>query len=94
MKSRSSVIAPPTTVPWTMSPAAAECSTRSWTRVSIRRGPVSPRIAIGALGQLGGGDHAGTHRIVDVVVDVGDAVDEADDLALEGGGLSARDPSG
>ena len=83
MKSRSADIAAPTSAPWTMSPAAAECSTRSWTSVSIRRWPVSPRIAIGPRRQVRGGEHAGPHGVVDVVVDVGDAVDEAHDLALE-----------
>ena len=32
-------------------------------------------------------EHAGAHRVVDVVVDVGDAVDQADDPALERVGL-------
>ena len=35
------------------------------------------------LGQLGGVEHAGAQRVVDVVVDVRDAVDELDDAALE-----------
>ena len=33
--------------------------------------------------QLVGGEHPGADRVVDVVVDVGDAVDDADDLPLE-----------
>ena len=33
--------------------------------------------------QVGDLQHAGAHGVVDVVVDVGDAVHEADDLALE-----------
>ena len=36
-----------------------------------------------ALRQLGGVEHAGAQRVVDVVVDVRDAVDELDDAALE-----------
>ena len=36
-----------------------------------------------SAGQVAGGDHAGAQRVVDVVVDVRDPVDEPDDLALE-----------
>ena len=35
------------------------------------------------LGQIDSRDHTGAHRVVDVVVDVRDAVDEPDDPALE-----------
>ena len=47
--------------------------------------------------QVGERQHARPHGIVDVVVDVGDAVDQADDLALERRGLArparvAQDP--
>ena len=45
---------------------------------------------MGPAGQLGGFEHAGTNGIVDVVVDVGDAIDEADDVPLEGRRLDAR----
>ena len=39
-------------------------------------------------GQVGGRENAGAKGIVDVVVDVGDPVDDADDLALERGRLA------
>ncbi len=45
--------------------------------------PVSPRISIGSLGQVDSRDHTGAHRVVDVVVDVRDAVHQPDDPALE-----------
>ena len=60
--------------------------------MSIRCGPVSPRISIGPAGRSAVGDHAGPDRVVDVVVDVGDAVHQAHDLALERGRL--RSPAG
>ena len=66
-----------------MSPAASECSTRSWTRRSIRREPVSPEHGDLLRRQVRDLQHARAHRVVDVVVDVGDAVDQADDLALQ-----------
>jgi hypothetical protein len=56
----------------------------SWTRVSIRREPRSPSSAISSRGQLLGPQDAGAQCVVDVVVDVRDAVDEADDLPLQG----------
>ena len=37
--------------------------------------------------EFAGLEHAGPERVVDVVIDVGDAVGEPDDLGLEGGGL-------
>ena len=37
--------------------------------------------------ELAGLEHARPERVVDVVIDVGDAVGEPDDLGLEGGGL-------
>ena len=63
----------------------------------MRREPVSPRTAISSAGRSASAQHAGAHGVVDVVVDVGDAVDEADDLALERRGLPrparvAQDP--
>ena len=66
-----------------MSPATSEVSTRSWTSVSIRREPVSPRTAIGSAGSSSSAQHAGADGVVDVVVDVGDAVDQPHDPALE-----------
>ena len=53
----------------------------------MRREPRSPRSASSSLRQLVRAEQAGAERVVDVVVDVGDPVDEADDLALEGGRL-------
>ena len=41
-------------------------------------------------GQVARGEHAGAQRVVDVVVDVGDAVDEPHDLALERRRLARR----
>src|SRR3954454_18083021 len=51
MKERSDSMALPISSLWTMSPASAELSTRSCTSVSIRREPVSPRIAISSTGR-------------------------------------------
>ena len=53
----------------------------------MRREPVSPSSAISACGQVGGLEHAGADRVVDVVIDVRDAVDDAHDLPLERLGL-------
>ncbi len=66
-----------------MSPATAECSTRSWTSGvdPLRSRP--PEHAERRGGQVGLVQHAGAHRIVDVVVDVGDAVDDPHDAAFE-----------
>ena len=52
----------------------------------MRSLPVWPRRAEGLAGKIGGGDETGPQSIVDVVVDVGDAVGEAHHPALEGGG--------
>ena len=71
-----------------MSPAASECSTRSWTSVSMRAEPVGPRIAISSTGRSSGASTPARTRVVDVVVDVGDPVHQPDDLALERGGLA------
>ena len=65
-------------------PPRSECSTRSCTSVSIRaRAASSPSTAISSAGRSSEREHAGAHRVVDVVVDVGDPVDQPDDLALE-----------
>ena len=66
-----------------MSPAAAELSIRSWTRVSIRVEPESPSSSISARGRSSWREQAPADRVVDVVVDVGDPVDEPHDLPLE-----------
>ena len=52
-------------------------------RVDPRASPVGPRIAISSTGRSLGREHARAQRVVDVVVDVGDPVDQPDDLALE-----------
>ena len=88
MNVRRRSIAAPTSAPWTMSPARSECSTRSCTSRSIRAEPVSPSTAISSPRQLAEREHARAQRVVDVVVDVGDAVDEPHDLALERGRLA------
>src|ERR671914_126458 len=44
MNERSRCIAGPTSGPWTMSPALAECSTTSCTSVSMRAEPVAHRL--------------------------------------------------
>ena len=66
-----------------MSPACSERSSRSRTRVSIRADPVSPSAAISSRGQVLEPDHPGADRVVDVVVDVGDPVDNAHDPSLQ-----------
>ena len=48
------------------------------------------RISICRSREVSGRDHAGADRVVDVVVDVRDPVDQADDLSLERRGLRAR----
>ena len=83
MKPRRRSIAPPTSSPCTMSPAASECSTRSCTSRSIRREPGLAQHRDLRRRQVGRQQHAGPHRVVDVVVDVGDPVHQPDDLALQ-----------
>ena len=55
----------------------------SRTSASIRAEPVGPSRSICSAGQVALGDDPGADGVVDVVVDVGDAVDEPDDPALE-----------
>ena len=55
----------------------------SLTSVSIRAEPVGPRTAISSRGRSSSLEQPVPHRVVDVVVDVRDAVDEPDDLPLE-----------
>ena len=55
----------------------------SRTRVSIRCEPVGPSSSISSAGRSSGLQDPGPQRVVDVVVDVGDAVDQLDDLALQ-----------
>ena len=52
----------------------------------MRSLPVSPRIAISSRGRSPSAEHARAQRVVDVVVDVGDAVDQPHDPPLERGG--------
>ena len=61
-----------------------DCSTRSLTIVLIRSVCVVPRTVVVGLGQVVLGQDPGPDRIVDVVVEVGDPVGVAGDLALEG----------
>ena len=49
----------------------------------MRFEPVAPSTAISAARQVALGEDPVADRVVDVVVDVGDAVDDPDDLALE-----------
>ena len=55
----------------------------SRTRVSIRFDPVGPSSSISARGQVGRREDPRPQRVVDVVVDVGDAVDQLDDPPLQ-----------
>ena len=66
-----------------MSPSRWEVSTRSWTSASMRREPVSPSNSTSARGSSSAVEHAGPERVVDVVVDVRNPVDDADDLPFE-----------
>ena len=83
MNDRSRSIALPTASPCTMSPARAEHSTRSCTSVSIRADAGRAQHGQLLLRQLVGPEDACAQRVVDVVVDVGDPVDEPHDLALQ-----------
>ena len=65
-----------------MSPARSRLSIRSCTSVSIRLAPVSPSRSSSPRKVVGRGQ-APTDRVVDVVVDVGDAIDKPYDLALQ-----------
>ena len=60
-----------------------EWATMSRTRVSIRAEPVGPSSSISAAGRSAGRQDPGAQGVVDVVVDVGDAVDQLHDPALE-----------
>ena len=55
----------------------------SRTRVSIRFEPVGPEQLDLRRGQVVGPQDPGPQRVVDVVVDVGDAVDQLDDPPLQ-----------
>ena len=83
MNVRSSSIAAPASSPWTMSPASLGVLDEVvHERVdALRAGVAEHGDRLG--GQLRLAQHAGAHRVVDVVVDVGDAVDEPHDRALE-----------
>ena len=56
----------------------------SRTSVSIRFEPVGPSSSISAAGRSGGLEDPRPQRVVDVVVDVGDAVDQLHDPPLQG----------
>ena len=62
-------------------------STMSWTSVSIRFEPVSPEDRDLLVREVVLGEQPVAHGVVDVVVDVRDAIDEPHDLPLEGLGL-------
>ena len=73
-----------------MSPARSECSTRSWTSAvdALRAGVAEHGDRV--VGQPAAVQHARAQRVVDVVVEVGDAVDDPDDPSLERRRLGAR----
>ena len=83
MKSRSAPIASPASALWTMSPARSDCSTTSCTSASIRCAPVVAEHRDRLARQVGLVEHAGAQRVVDVVVDVGDAVEQPHDPSLQ-----------
>ena len=60
----------------------------SWTSRSIRVDPVSPENRDLLVRQVGLGQEPVPHRVVDVVVDVRDAIDQPHDLPLERLGLA------
>ena len=66
-----------------MSPATADCSTRSWTSVSMRCPPGRAEQRDLVARQVAFLEDPVADRVVDVVVDVRDPVDDAHDLALE-----------
>ena len=82
MNARSESIAAPTSSLWTMSPAASDDSTRSWTSVSMRFEPARAEQRDLVLRQVLRVEDPVADRVVDVVVDVRDPVDDAHDLAL------------
>ena len=88
MKARSDSIASPTSGVCRTSSTPSEATTMSWTSVSIRAEPVPPRIAISSRGRSLSREEPVAHRVVDVVVDVRDPVDEPHDLPLERVGLA------
>ena len=55
----------------------------SRTSVSMRRECVGPRTSITSARHILHGDQSGAHRVVEIVIDVGDAIGDADDLAFE-----------
>ena len=71
-----------------MSSTPSDESTMSCTSVSIRAEPVAPRTAISSRGRSSSREKPVPDRVVDVVVDVRDAVDEPHDLPLERLGLA------
>ena len=83
MNSRRRSIAPPTSSPWTMSPASLGAVEQVDARASRSApSPSRPSSSISAPGQVLEAQHAGAERVVDVVVDVGDPVDQPHDPAL------------
>ncbi len=88
MNARSESIASPTSADWRMSSTPSDDSTMSWTSRSIRFEPVSPEDRDLLARQVVLVEQPVPHRVVDVVVDVRDAVDEPHDLPLERLGLA------
>jgi hypothetical protein len=82
MNFRSSSIACPISSLWTMSPAFRDSSTMSRARVSIRLAPVDP-----SSREIVRADDPRPQRVVQVVVDVRDPIDEPHHPALERQGL-------
>ncbi len=76
-------MAPPISSLWAMPPSRAEVSTRSRTSVSIRLRARGPEHLDLVAREVGVDEEAVADRVVDVVVDVGDPVDDAHDPALE-----------
>ena len=67
-----------------IAPARSLVSTRSCTSASTLADELGPERPERTLGKVARGEDAGAHGIVDVVVHVAEAVDQADDLALHG----------
>ena len=83
MNARSASMASPSRGVCTMSPATSErLDEVVYERVDAPRRGRAEQVH-GLLRQPAGIEHAGPHGVVDVVVDVRDAVDDADDAPLE-----------
>ena len=83
MNARSESIASPISSLCRMSPASLGGLDEVVDERSMRSEPVEPSSSISSRGQIGLGEDPVADRVVDVVVDVGDPVDDAHDLPLE-----------